>query len=57
MGVTYYLHFHLTSSVVLCYNDICASLFVIMLNDSGLLRLCAQVPQDIGAIEVNYYYL
>ena len=27
-----------------------------MLNDSVLLRLRAQVPEDICAIEVNYYY-
>ena len=26
------------------------------LKDSVLLRLRAQVPEDIGAIEVNYYY-
>ena len=33
------------------------SLFTIMLNDSVLLHLLAQVPEDIGAIEVNYYYM
>ena len=36
--------------------DFCASLFTIMFNDSVLLRLLAQVPEDIDAIEVNYYY-
>ena len=29
---------------------------MITLTDSVLLRLSAQVPEDIGAIEVNYYY-
>ena len=28
-----------------------------MLNDSVVLRLSAHVPDDIGAIEVNYYYI
>ena len=29
---------------------------MIMLNDSVLLYLGAQVPEDIGTIEVNYYH-
>ena len=29
---------------------------MIMLNDSVLLHFCGQVPEDIGMIEVNYYY-
>ena len=51
------LHFHHKSSVVpRSDNDFCASLFTIMLNDSVLLPLRAQVPDNIDAIEVNYFY-
>ena len=32
-------------------------IFTIMLNDYVLLRLLAQVPEDIGAIEVNYFII
>ena len=50
------LHFHHKSSVVpRTNNDFCAFLFTIMLNDSVVLRLYLQVPEDIGAIEDNYY--
>ena len=45
------LHFHHKSSIVpRSDNYFCASLFTIMLNDSVLLRLLAQVPEDISAI-------
>ena len=51
------MHFHHKSLVVLrSDNDFCTSLFMTMLNDSGLLRLGAQAPGDIGIIEVHYYY-
>ena len=33
-------------------DDVCTSLFMITLNDSGLLCLRAQVPEDTGDIEV-----
>ena len=48
------LHFHHKCSVVpRSDTDFCMSLFTIMFNDSVLMRLWAQVPEDIGAIEVN----
>ena len=51
------LHFYHKSLVVpRSDNDFCASLFIILFNDYLLLRLGAQVPEDICAVEVNYYY-
>ena len=48
---------HCKSLVVPCSdNDFCMSLFMTMLNDSGLLCLRAQVPKDTGTIGVHYYY-
>ena len=47
---------HKSSVVPCCDDDFCISLFMITLNDSVLLRLGAQVPEDIGAIEVHYYH-
>ena len=37
-----------------CNGDFCAFPFIIRLNDSSLLQIWAQVPEDICAIEVNY---
>ena len=51
------LHFNHKSSVVpRSDNDFCASLFTIMLKDYALLRLSAQIAEEIGAMGVSYYY-